>query len=217
MKINTEHVFTSAHWEGTVQQTQAPQCSGWWAGGAMRPADRCYCWRQAIHFHSIFYVSTGRFNVASAKQRGRQARHMECWNTQKSGLHVRQRRMLQTCRSNTAGCRMIHAFSYHRLQRILRLLSTSECHIHMRVTGEKDQLRWWFIHPLTIRAGLFPMIYLLVLSLPHLKSPMQFTTLTAASSDALSEPHKFPYWHELRDITSIYFPAQIKLMIPCMV
>ena len=54
-----------------------------------------------------------------------------------------QRGMLQTYGSNTTTCRMIRAFSYHRPQWILMdTLSISKCRIHMKVTTEKDQLRW---------------------------------------------------------------------------
>lgn len=54
MKINTEHVFTSVHSEGTVQQTQAPQCWGWWARGAM-------CWPTTVIAEGKQYISIASF------------------------------------------------------------------------------------------------------------------------------------------------------------
>lgn len=145
MKINTEHVFASVHSKGTVQQTQAPQCWAWWARRAMQLANHCYCWRQAII--SIASFKCPRMDLMQqlwSREWGKQnmwkaeiCRKVSCVRGRK------QRRMLQTYRSNTTNCRMSHAFSYHRLQWILMdILSTSKCHSHMRVTGEKDHLRW---------------------------------------------------------------------------
>lgn len=57
------------------------------------------------------------------------------------------------------------------------------------------------------------MMCLLVALPPHLKLSRAIQPSLPPPSDALSKSHEFHHWHKLRAITSVYFPAQIKLMI----
>lgn len=149
------------------------------------------------------------FKAAAVKQRGRQAKHLKCWNMQKSELHLQQRTEKDVSNLQWQYCRMICAFGYQTS------MDANGYSHHFKMLYPHESYRWE--RSARVIVHLFPSQlewdcspWSICWCHCHLtNSPMQNNSHYLPFLMPFQRLIKFHHHHQLRTITSTYFSAQI--------